>query len=176
MAEPLLDEVIVADGRRYRVAWFDPPFLPPLEDTTQALGICFTGARQIVLVTFNGRDWSLPGGTIEPGETLQRTLAREVQEEACARVSSSRYIGCQRVDELDGDGLSYYQTRFWARVELDEFRAEHEMTARRLVSPEEFRAALFWGREATAALILERGLAIERAAGAASGATGEARR
>jgi hypothetical protein len=40
--------------------------------------------------------------------------------------------------------------------------AEHEMTARRLVAPSEFRARLFWGPETTAGLILERGLAIER--------------
>jgi hypothetical protein len=35
------------------------------------------------------------------------------------------------------------------------------MTARRLVPPERFRTALYWGGEATAGLILERGLAIE---------------
>jgi hypothetical protein len=85
-----------------------------------------------------------------------------VAEEACAHVVSSRYIGCQRVEELDGDRAPYYQTRFWARVELHDFRADHEMTARRLVAPSEFRARLFWGPETTAGLILERGLAIER--------------
>jgi hypothetical protein len=36
------------------------------------------------------------------------------------------------------------------------------MTARRLVEPEQFRATLFWGAEAAAGLLLERGLAIER--------------
>jgi hypothetical protein len=49
-----------------------------------------------------------------------------------------------------------------ARVELDPFVAEHEMIARREVTPDAFREVLYWGREATAGLILERGLAAER--------------
>jgi ADP-ribose pyrophosphatase YjhB (NUDIX family) len=151
-------------GRRYRIAWFDPPFRPPLAESTQALGICFTGDHRIVLVTWNGTEWSLPGGRPEPGETLEEALAREVREEACARVIDCRYIGCQRVEELDGDRLAYYQTRFWARVELDEFLPGHEMTARRLVTPGTFRTALFWGAEIAAGLILASGLAVERAA------------
>jgi ADP-ribose pyrophosphatase YjhB (NUDIX family) len=181
---PLLVETVVLDGmwrvaddraedgRRYRIAWFDPPFRPPLHETTQALGVCFTGDHRIVLVTWNGAEWSLPGGRPEAGETLEQALAREVREEACARVTSSRYIGCQRVEELDGDLLTYYQARFWARVELDEFRPEHEMTARRLVEPEQFRATLFWGAETAAGLLLERGLAIERRDAAAGGPSG----
>jgi hypothetical protein len=38
------------------------------------------------------------------------------EEEACARVLACAYIGCQRVQPLDGDHAPYYQTRFWARV------------------------------------------------------------
>jgi 8-oxo-dGTP pyrophosphatase MutT (NUDIX family) len=131
------------------------------------LAICFTGDHRIVLITLNSTDWSLPGGSPELGETLEQALAREVREEACARVIDSRYIGCQRVEELDGGRLPYYTTRFWARVELDEFWPEHEMIARRLVAPEQFRATLFWGAQTTAGLILERGLAIESSRAAA---------
>jgi 8-oxo-dGTP pyrophosphatase MutT (NUDIX family) len=138
VAEALVVETVVIDGRGYRVSWFDPPFVPQPEDTTQALGICFTAGGEIVLVTLDGDEWSLPGGTIEPSETLEQTLEREVREEACARVLATRYVGCQRVDELDTDRASYYQTRFWARVELDPFIPEHEMTARILVAPAPF--------------------------------------
>jgi hypothetical protein len=53
VADPLFVETValvgmwrVADGRagearRYRIAWFDPPFRPPLEEATQALGTDF---------------------------------------------------------------------------------------------------------------------------------------
>ncbi len=114
-----------------------------------------------MLVTWDGEHWTLPGGTREAGERLEQTLAREVREEACARVVHSRYLGCQHVERLDGERASYYQTRFWARVELEPFTREHEMTARRLVPPGRFLSTLFWGRESTAQLILDRGVAAE---------------
>lgn len=79
-----------------------------------------------------------------------------------ARVVCRSYIGCQRVEDLDANRVVCYQTRFWARIELDELNPEHEMTARRLVSPREFRSELFWGEEKSAGMILDRGLAIEQ--------------
>lgn len=93
-----------------------------------------------------------------------------VVEEACAQVLACAYIGCQRVEHLDDGRAPYWQTRFWARVELERFTPEHEMTDRRLVRPDQFLDTLFWGGQTIAALILERGLRIQtvRSAGPAT--------
>ena len=72
-------------------------------------------------------------------------------------VGGARY----RVEHLDDGRAPYWQTRFWARGDLEPFTPEHEMTARRLVRPDQFLDTLFWGSETTAALILERGLRIQ---------------
>jgi ADP-ribose pyrophosphatase YjhB (NUDIX family) len=152
------------EGRTVTATWQPPPFRPSRRLTTQALGLCFTDDGQIVLVTNDGANWTLPGGHPESGETLEATLVREVSEEACARVVESVYIGCQRVDDpqrTDGPAL-YYQARFWARVELDPFVQRHETSARRLVAPDDFLNGLAWGFAASARIILDEGLRIER--------------
>jgi 8-oxo-dGTP pyrophosphatase MutT (NUDIX family) len=55
----------------------------------------FDAARASVLLTRradNGR-WCLPGGHMEPGETLAECLEREVWEETGLRVEAGRLIG-----------------------------------------------------------------------------------
>jgi 8-oxo-dGTP pyrophosphatase MutT (NUDIX family) len=115
---PLPVEEVPRPGR---VTLMAPGWIPPTHLVTQALGLCFTADRLVVMVTWDGRQWTFPGGTVEDGETVEHALVREVAEEACARVVRCRYLACQHVaDPLNPDGgPSYYQTRWWARVELD---------------------------------------------------------
>lgn len=152
------------EGRPIVVTWLDPPFMPPRDETTQVTGICFTDEGQIVLVSHDGNTWTLPGGSLEEGETLEQYLAREVMEEVCGRVTDGEYLGCQRVDDPGNpEGFRhYYQTRFWARVELEEFRPEAERTERCVIDPGDFLSTLFWGDAPTAKIILARGIEIDK--------------
>jgi 8-oxo-dGTP pyrophosphatase MutT (NUDIX family) len=157
------------DGRRLTVRWLPSSFEPPRDLTMQAYGICFTEHRKILLVTIGDGRWNLPGGSPEPGETVEQALAREVWEEACARVVRSRYIGCQQVEDPDSpDGPKlYYQVRFWARVEVYPFKPLFETTDRKLVEPSEFLDTLFWGQVPIAKMILDRGIQVENRNGSA---------
>lgn len=60
-------------------------WLPPagLRLRPGAYGITFDEARRVLLVSdpFDGKRWSLPGGAVEPGETLVAALQREFIEE-----------------------------------------------------------------------------------------------
>lgn len=157
-------EQLTWEERPITVTWQPAPFRPSRRLTTQVLGLCFTPGGRIVLVSGNETDWTLPGGSPEEQETLEEALAREVWEEARARIVNCTYIGCQRVEDPgrhDGPTL-YYQTRFWARVEMAPFSPQFETVARKLVRPDEFLSTLTWGHSAMARIILDEAMRLER--------------
>lgn len=169
--DPRAKPVTVRNGRSTVVTLMEAGWRPPKELTTQALGLCFTMGGLVVLVELSGGFWTLPGGTVEPGEELEATLAREVREEACARVTEARYLASQHVsDPGSPNGLaSYYQSRWWARVELENWEPCHETSARHLVHADELCREISWEETALLERLLELALDCERGLDSADG-------
>ena len=75
--------------------------------------------------------WEFPGGKIEPGETPQEALAREIEEELDTRIRVGELIG---TIEYDYPAFHLSMDCFWCRIEsgnltLREARASKWLTA-----------------------------------------------
>lgn len=147
------------EGRTFTFTWvgYEPVSL------NRVYALAFTAEGQMLLVgeRSNPEYW-LPGGGVEPGESAEVALARELVEEAAATAERLHYLGAQRVD--DSVKPPEYQGFYWCRVHLaDEFVPEFETTERLLVPPERFLDTLFWGRDdPKGVLLLEQALRANR--------------
>jgi NAD+ diphosphatase len=66
--------------------------------TDQAIIVAVTDGQRLLLgrqAPWPPRRWSVLAGFVEPGESLEQTVAREVMEESGVRVRGSRYLGSQ---------------------------------------------------------------------------------
>jgi NAD+ diphosphatase len=66
--------------------------------TDQAIIAAVTDGQRLLLgrqAPWPARRWSVLAGFVEPGESLEQTVAREVLEESGVRVRGSRYLGSQ---------------------------------------------------------------------------------
>ena len=66
--------------------------------TDQAIIAAVTDGTRLLLgrqAAWPARRWSVLAGFVEPGESLEQTVAREVLEESGVRVRSSRYLASQ---------------------------------------------------------------------------------
>lgn len=75
--------------------------------------------------------WSVPGGKLEPGETLRAAVAREVLEETGLEVEVGELV---EVIERMGDGWHYVILDYLARVTGGALRAGDDVSDARWVS------------------------------------------
>lgn len=87
---------------------------------------------QILLVKSPWRGWEYPGGLIEPGETFQEALHREVREESGVEIEITGFVGICKNVERDIVNID-----FTARYIGGELRTSEESTEVIWASPEE---------------------------------------
>ena len=63
-------------------------------------GLVINDSGEILLVKSPRRGWEYPGGMVEPGETFQDALIREIKEESGIDVKITGFIGlCKNIEK-----------------------------------------------------------------------------
>lgn len=121
---PIIKSSFIYKGNQILIDWFDVDSKDEIPDLPwqQIYVIGDVGGKVPLVYYAHGRE-NLPGGHTEPGETLEQTLCREVQEELNMRVIEWRPIGYQVL--TNPDGKVDYQFRAVAKLEkLGEFAGD----------------------------------------------------
>jgi NAD+ diphosphatase len=127
--------------------------------TDPAVIVAVTDGERLLLgrqASWPPRRYSTLAGFVEPGETLEQTVVREVMEESGVRVRSSRYLASQ-----PWPFPSSLMLGFIADAEPDPPQANEELEDARWFTRHEIGAALR-GETAEAGLLLSPSISISR--------------
>ena len=108
-------------------------------------GFCFYGDSMVVVYADNKKYWTLPGGHIEDGESIEEAVVREVKEESNMKVLYQDLIGYQDIFE---PGRIVRQTRSFCIVEpYGDFVADPDgdITEIKLIDPHDYKQYFDWG-------------------------------
>ena len=95
-------------------------------------GLVCNENEEILLINSPWRGWEFPGGMVEPGETLQEALIREIKEEAGVDVKITGFIGLCKNIEKDVVNID-----FSCEYTGGEFRTSNESSEVRWVTKQE---------------------------------------
>jgi 8-oxo-dGTP pyrophosphatase MutT (NUDIX family) len=113
------------------------------KNVTQVYAVSFLDDK--MLVVHNKHAWGLVGGGLEPNETYEECLKREIKEESNMRVLSFAPIGAQ---EVQFDGKIIYQLRYACIIQpYGDFVSDPDgdVSEIKLIDPKDYRQYFDWG-------------------------------
>ena len=144
----ITEEYVGKSGVKYIFEYQDADSFEHLEyeKCRQAYGVCFY--EEQIVIGFGGQKnaWGLIGGTIEKGETFEKTLTREIQEESNMEVLSCLPIGYQKMTDTR-DGTWVYQLRYACKVKPHgPFTKDPagSITETKLIDPQDYKQYFDW--------------------------------
>lgn len=116
MKSPDLQSSFIYRDNEYKVDWFDVTDKTSIPDLKwQQVYVIGLYEGLVPVVQYPEDKNNLPGGKLEPGESLAETIVREMEEETNMRVTSWQPLGYQQVTSPTGE--VDYQFRVCAQLE-----------------------------------------------------------
>ncbi len=148
----MIEETWYYEGLEVHSVWIPSQDWKVFNPVTQARGVCFTPEGKILLIQEH-KNWTIPGGSTESGETPEDTLRREVDEEATLELGECRLIGASQTLVPKSPKLIerklFYQLRYVAIIKEMKEPTPDPCTGRiysqKLIEPEEFNQYVQWG-------------------------------
>lgn len=95
----------------------------PNELILKAHAVCFWNEKILLVNHPEWNIWGIPGGTRDPGESIEQTLAREIIEETNCEIIDCEPIGYQKIVTPDND--IHYRTQYICNVKpIGEFETD----------------------------------------------------
>jgi len=107
-------------------------------------GFCFCNGKLVIVYAENKKYWTPPGGAIEPGETYEEAIIREIKEETNMKVLRQELIGFQDIYEPN---RTIRQTRSFCIVEpYGDFISDPDgdITEIKLIDPKDLKQYIDW--------------------------------
>lgn len=110
----IFKKAINSRGECCNVHHVDVDYFDDIPDSLKlkAHAVCLHQGKMLLVHHSEWNIWGIPGGTRDPGESIEETLKREILEETNCKMIDSRPIAYQKVVGVDGKihhyGLQYF--------------------------------------------------------------------
>ncbi len=135
-------EIVKFGETTYEFAWIEGGE-PSTELVSQVSGYVFNDNNEMLIV--KNKNWTIPGGHPEEGESYVETLKREVIEESNVEIKNIVYLGQVKVTNMD-NGEIKYQLRYTAEADVinDFEQKEFEVSERIFINPTDLTTYIPW--------------------------------
>lgn len=144
-----LDDITI-EGHPIRITFDDEHEETYYTPVGHAHAFCFSKEGKLLIAKPPGKSWTIPGGTIEKGETPIQTLHREVDEEASILIEEVSFISAVYAEYKDNWKKNTHLFRYFGIIkeekELKKDPAINKYWKRKYIDPKEFSKFVSWGK------------------------------